>query len=68
MSPDAAASVRARLLNQAKARREEFERTLVRFAGERLLYRIGESTVRCMCSVSGSRGRWKPGRSASTSW
>ena len=26
-----------------------------------------ESTVRCMCSVSGSRGRWKPGRSASAS-
>ena len=26
------------------------------------------STVRCMRSVSGSSGRWKPGRSASTSW
>src|SRR3954451_17239769 len=25
------------------------------------------STVRCMCSVSVSRGRWKPGRSTSTS-
>ena len=26
------------------------------------------STVRCIRSVSASRGRWKPGRSASTSW
>ena len=26
------------------------------------------STVRCMRSVSGSSGRWKPGRSTSTSW
>src|SRR5690349_23399830 len=26
------------------------------------------STVLCIRSVSGSRGRWKPGRSASTSW
>ena len=26
------------------------------------------STVRCMRSVSASRGRWKPGRSVSTSW
>ena len=27
-----------------------------------------ESTVRCIRLVSGSSGRWKPGRSASTSW
>src|SRR5881392_4173683 len=26
------------------------------------------STVRCMCSVRASRGRWNPGRSTSTSW
>ncbi len=26
------------------------------------------STVRCIRSVSGSRGRWNPGRSTSTSW
>lgn len=41
-----AASVRARLLRQAKDRGEEFERTLARFASERLLYRLGASTVR----------------------
>jgi len=35
MNPDVAASVRARLLNQAKQSGEEFERTLVRFAAER---------------------------------
>ena len=46
MSPDIAASVRARLLRQAKERGEEFERTLSRFASERLLYRLGASAVR----------------------
>ena len=34
MSPDVAASVKARLLAKAKAQREEFERTLLRYAGE----------------------------------
>lgn len=32
MSPDITASVRARLLNQAKQSGEEFERTLVRWS------------------------------------
>jgi hypothetical protein len=54
MSPDVAASVRARLLNQAKAQGEEFERTLVRYAGERLLYRLGASAARNRCILKGA--------------
>ncbi|MGV8041216.1 MAG: nucleotidyl transferase AbiEii/AbiGii toxin family protein [Thermoanaerobaculaceae bacterium] len=46
MSPDVAASVRARLLNQARQRGEEFERALTRFAGERLLFRLGTCAAR----------------------
>ncbi|WP_299429016.1 nucleotidyl transferase AbiEii/AbiGii toxin family protein [uncultured Meiothermus sp.] len=41
-----AASVRARLLNLAKAQGEEFHRVTVRFALERLLYRLGISPHR----------------------
>lgn len=54
MSPDVAASVRARLLNQAKQRGEEFERTLARFAGERLLFRLGASAARARCILKGA--------------
>ena len=54
MSPDVAASVRALLLNQAKASGEEFERTLVRFAAERLLYRLGASATRDRCLLKGA--------------
>jgi hypothetical protein len=54
MSPDVAASVRARLLNHAKARGEEFERTLVRFAGERLLFRLGACAARDRCILKGA--------------
>jgi hypothetical protein len=54
MSPDVAASVKARLLARAKAQREEFERTLVRFAAERLLYRLGESPARERCILKGA--------------
>lgn len=54
MSPDVAASVRARLLNQAKARGEEFEWTLTRFAAERLLFRLGESDARDRCILKGA--------------
>jgi Nucleotidyl transferase AbiEii toxin, Type IV TA system len=54
MSPDVASSVRARLLNQAKAQREEFERTLVRYADERLLYRLGASPARERCVLKGA--------------
>jgi hypothetical protein len=54
MSPDVAASVRARLLTQAKASREEFERTLARFAAERLLFRLGVSSARDRCILKGA--------------
>jgi len=55
MSPDLAASVRARLLTRAKEEREEFERTLVRYAAERLLYRLGASQARERCVLKGAR-------------
>ena len=54
MSPDISASVRARLLNQARQRSEEFERTLARFAAERLLYRLGASPARARCLLKGA--------------
>lgn len=54
MSPNVAASVRARLLNQAMTQREEFERTLVRYADERLLYRLGASAAREQCVLKGA--------------
>ncbi len=46
MTTNLAASVQARLLKIAKANGEEFERTLVRFAAERWLYRLGQSSAR----------------------
>lgn len=46
MSPNVPASIKARLLNGARARNEEFQRTLARYAAERLIYRIGASHVR----------------------
>jgi hypothetical protein len=46
LSADAAASVKARLLNEARARGAEFEWMLARFAAERLLFRLGESSAR----------------------
>jgi hypothetical protein len=54
MSRDVAASVRARLLNRAKERGEEFELTLTRFAAERLLFRLGESPARDRCILKGA--------------
>lgn len=54
MSPDVAASVKARLLARARAEGEEFERTLVRYAAERLLYRLGASNVRERCLLKGA--------------
>ncbi len=54
MTPGVAASVRARLLNRAKQIGEEFERTLVRFASERLLYRLGASAARDRCLLKGA--------------
>lgn len=46
MSPNIPASIKARLLNGARSRNQEFQLTLVRFAIERLLYRLGASSVR----------------------
>jgi hypothetical protein len=43
---DMAASVRARLLVRAKERGEDFQLTLVRYAIERFLYRLGQSDHR----------------------
>ncbi len=40
------ASVRARLLNLARGRNEEFEYVLTRYANERLLYRLSRSAFR----------------------
>lgn len=40
------ASIRQRLLDRAKARGEEFQFVLDRFAVERLLYRLSQSTYR----------------------
>lgn len=43
MNKDIAASVRARLLNLAKAQGVDFNQVLVRFALERILYRLSQS-------------------------
>lgn len=43
MSKDLAASVRARLLNLAKAEQSDFNGVLLRYALERMLYRLGRS-------------------------
>ena len=43
MNKDLAASVRARLLNVAKAQGADFNQVLVRFALERILYRLSKS-------------------------
>ncbi len=42
-NPNVAASVRARLLNVAKAQGADFNQVLVRFALERILYRLTQS-------------------------
>jgi hypothetical protein len=42
--PDLSASVRARLLNKAKAEQQDFNLVLTRYALERLLYRLGRSS------------------------
>ena len=62
MSPDVAASIRARLLARAKERHEEFERTLTRFAAERWLYRLGISDARGRCVLKGASlvAAWLP--------
>ena len=54
MSPDAVASIRARLLNRAKASGESFELFLVRYACERFLYRLGASPLAERCLLKGA--------------
>jgi len=54
MSSDVAASIRARLLKEAKERGEDFEFTLTRFAVERLLFRVGASKARNRCLLKGA--------------
>ena len=54
MSPDVVASIKARLLNQARKLEEEFQLYLVRYACERFLYRLGASPVRERCVVKGA--------------
>lgn len=51
---DMAASVRARLMNVARANGEAFDLILVRFALERLLYRLSQSTHRERFVVKGA--------------
>ena len=46
MTRDFAASVKARLLNRAKKTGERYELSLVRYACERFLYRLGASELR----------------------
>ncbi len=59
MSPrqhqDLGASVRARLLNLAKAQREPFDLVLVRFGLERLLYRLSRSRWRRSFVLKGAQ-------------
>lgn len=43
MKKDAAASIRARLLNLAKSEKSDFNNVLVRFALERFLFRLSKS-------------------------
>jgi hypothetical protein len=54
VTPDLAASIRAKLLRVGQQTGEEFERTLVRFAAERWLYRLGQSPARERCVLKGA--------------
>jgi len=49
-----AASVRARLLNRSRETREDFQFLLQRYAGERFLYRLGESAHRNQYVLKGA--------------
>jgi hypothetical protein len=53
LTSDLASSARARLL-RARTPGEEFERTLVRYAAERFLYRLGVSPARERCILKGA--------------
>lgn len=54
MSKDLAASVRARLLNIAKAQGADFNQVLVRFALERILYRLSQSAYSGLFLLKGA--------------
>ena len=62
MSPDVTASIRARLLSTAKSGGIEFQLYLVRYAGERFLYRLGQSDVRDRLILKGGTllSLWMP--------
>jgi hypothetical protein len=49
-----AASVRPRLLNASRTRREDFHVTLTRYALERLLYRLSQSVHRDQFVIKGA--------------
>ncbi len=52
--PNLAASVRQRLLNASRTRREDFQVTLTRYALERLLYRLSRSGYRDQFIIKGA--------------
>ena len=54
MSPNVAASIRARLLSKAKNEAMDFQFFLVRYACERFLYRLGASEMRDRCILKGA--------------
>jgi hypothetical protein len=54
MSPNVAASIKARLLKRADTQGEQLEMTFVRYASERLLYRLGASNLRDHCILKGA--------------
>ena len=54
MTPNVAASIRARLLNKARSIGIVFELFLVRYACERFLYRLGESELGDKCILKGA--------------
>ncbi len=54
MSQNVAASIKARLLKRANQHGEQFEMTLVRYASERFLYRMGASILRESCILKGA--------------
>jgi len=57
-----AASVRQRLLNKARAEQQDFQRLLLRYAVERLLYRLSQSPMRDRFILKGAMlfAVWSP--------
>ena len=53
MSRNVPASIRAQLLNRAKANGEDFQLVLVRYVCERFLYRLGQSAASDQCVLKG---------------